>query len=66
MKISIVVCLVVVMAPTLASQTSDGSKRVRDKEDVQAAVIRYQMEGWYRGGDESEAKAKRLKRPLPR
>jgi hypothetical protein len=55
MKIPIVVGFVLT-APILATQASEHFRF--EKEDVQAAVIRYQMEDWYRGGDESEAKAK--------
>lgn len=57
MKTSIVFCAVVLTAPMLVSQNPDNSKRL-DNEDAQAAVIRYQMEGWYRGGDRSEAEAR--------
>jgi hypothetical protein len=57
MKTSIVFCAVALTAPILASQDSDNFKRL-DNEDAQAAVIRYQMEDWYRRHDKSEAEAK--------
>ncbi len=56
--VSPVAALLLLCSPSIFPQSDASADKRTAEESIREAVVRYQMEGWYRGGDQSEKNAK--------
>jgi hypothetical protein len=54
----LIASLLLTISCPVQPQALRGSAKLAAEDDIREVVLRYEMEGWYRGGDQSEKEAK--------